>query len=74
MKTTCPVCNRSEIEIDICPNCETDLSAIRFLTDLPRLESKDLKSNKGFNYLLNIGIISAVVLIIELGLHAWTLF
>lgn len=37
MKTylTCPVCDRPEIEGDICPNCETDLSLIRKLTELP---------------------------------------
>jgi nucleoid-associated protein YgaU len=37
MKTylTCPVCDRPKIEGDICPNCETDLSLIRKLTELP---------------------------------------
>jgi hypothetical protein len=36
-KIDCPVCNRSAIEINICPNCQTDLSLIRMLTELPVL-------------------------------------
>jgi len=34
-KLTCPVCDRPEIEGEICPNCETDLSLIRMLLELP---------------------------------------
>ena len=37
---TCPVCDRSAIEINICPNCQTDLSLIRMLTELPTIEAK----------------------------------
>lgn len=37
---TCPVCDRSAIEINICPNCQTDLSLIRMLTELPPIEVK----------------------------------
>lgn len=33
-KLTCPVCDRPEIEGDICPNCETDLTLIRMLAEL----------------------------------------
>ena len=32
---TCPVCDRSQIETNICPNCETDLSTYRMLAQLP---------------------------------------
>ncbi|MBE9166013.1 hypothetical protein IQ238_00190 [Pleurocapsales cyanobacterium LEGE 06147] len=35
VKLTCPVCERSQIEEDICPNCETDLSTYRMLAQLP---------------------------------------
>lgn len=38
-KLTCPVCDRPEISGDICPNCETDLSLIRMLVELPVAES-----------------------------------
>ncbi len=37
-KLTCPVCDRPEILGDICPNCETNLSLIRMLTELPVTE------------------------------------
>ena len=33
---TCPVCDRSQIEENICPNCETDLSVVRILVELPK--------------------------------------
>ncbi len=32
---TCPVCDRPEIADNICPNCETDLTLIRMLVELP---------------------------------------
>ncbi|AFY95182.1 LysM peptidoglycan-binding domain-containing protein [Chamaesiphon minutus] len=32
---TCPVCDRSGIDRNICPNCETDLSTLRMLAELP---------------------------------------
>jgi hypothetical protein len=38
VKINCPVCDRSAIEINICPNCQTDLSLIRMLIELPTLE------------------------------------
>jgi len=38
---TCPVCDRPEIEIDICPNCETNLSTFRMLVELPVVESSN---------------------------------
>ena len=31
----CPVCGYKEISDNICPNCDTDLSLIRSLTELP---------------------------------------
>jgi len=31
----CPVCDRPEVEGNICPNCETDLSTLRMLEELP---------------------------------------
>lgn len=35
MKLTCPVCDRPDIDHDFCPNCETNLSTLRMLIDLP---------------------------------------
>lgn len=40
IKLTCPVCDRPEIEDNICPNCETDLSLIRQLQELPIVDEK----------------------------------
>jgi hypothetical protein len=38
VKLICPVCDRAAIEINICPNCQTDLALIRMLSELPQLE------------------------------------
>jgi hypothetical protein len=38
----CPVCGRQNIETNICPNCETDLSRLRILLELPELQSPQL--------------------------------
>lgn len=38
----CPVCDRQNIETNICPNCETDLSRLRILLDLPELQPLQL--------------------------------
>jgi hypothetical protein len=72
-RLTCPVCGRTEIETDICPNCETDLSLLRLFSGLPPAEPPP-KSKVNINYLLNIGIVATIVLVIELGLHLWTLY
>ncbi|MDJ0594348.1 MAG: LysM peptidoglycan-binding domain-containing protein [Pleurocapsa sp. MO_226.B13] len=48
VKLTCPVCDRSQIETDTCPNCETDLSTYRMLAQLPvetPIETKEPKRN-----------------------------
>lgn len=42
-KISCPVCDRSAIEINICPNCQTDLALIRMLSELPAVESSKSK-------------------------------
>lgn len=31
----CPVCDRPAVTGDVCPNCETDLSVLRMLLELP---------------------------------------
>ncbi|MCT7952228.1 LysM peptidoglycan-binding domain-containing protein [Ancylothrix sp. C2] len=66
MKTylTCPVCDRPKIEGNICPNCETDLSLIRTLTELPELPSVPTKST-AIMPLVPIGV---AILILLLGI------
>ncbi|MBD0388511.1 MAG: LysM peptidoglycan-binding domain-containing protein [Nostoc sp. C3-bin3] len=39
IKLNCPVCDYQEIEGDTCPNCDTDLSVIRMLQELPQVEN-----------------------------------
>ncbi len=34
-KINCPVCDHPDVEGDICPNCETNLSVFRLMDDLP---------------------------------------
>ena len=48
VKLTCPVCGRSQIETNTCPNCETNLSTYRMLAELPLetpVEAKEPKRN-----------------------------
>lgn len=62
-KLTCPVCDRTEIEGNICPNCETDLSTIRMLKELPILENKPESDDnkKTLVYLLLILVLMAII-------------
>lgn len=61
-KITCPVCGRSAIEGNICPNCETDLSLIRMLVDLPEETPNTMPNSLKF-----LGVSLAIFLFI-LGL------
>jgi hypothetical protein len=48
---TCPVCLRPEIADNICPNCETDLTLMRMLVELPTVQPQR------FNWLFLIVVI-----------------
>lgn len=61
-KIACHVCDRPAVEDDICPNCETDLSVIRLLMDLPAVESVPLSKT------IARWQLSLVVLLISLGI------
>jgi nucleoid-associated protein YgaU len=39
LQLTCPVCSYRDITGDTCPNCDTDLSVIRLLQELPAVET-----------------------------------
>ncbi len=47
VKLNCPVCGYQEIESNTCPNCDTDLSLIRMLQELPVQQEPRLKFNLG---------------------------
>lgn len=58
-KISCPVCDRPEIEGNICPNCETDLSLVRMLGELPEQEEKSpVKINLNMTEIIVIIIIA----------------
>ncbi len=39
LKLNCPVCSYQEVAGNTCPNCDTDLSVIRMLQELPSVET-----------------------------------
>jgi hypothetical protein len=53
---TCPACQRQQISTVNCPNCETDLSALRILASLPLVQTSKLD----YRWLL-LGIASIVL-------------
>ena len=76
VKINCPVCDRSAIEINICPNCQTDLSLIRMLLELPTLEPTttllspaELPKNRGSWQNLTL----LISILVNLGLSLWLL-
>ena len=46
IELTCPVCERSQIEHKICPNCETDLSTYGLLASLPPCQPTKVEAKK----------------------------
>lgn len=64
-KITCPVCQRSDIEENICPNCEADISLMRTLVELPKASS--FSSKITLNYWLVVLTIVFLILGIILG-------
>ena len=68
VKLTCPVCERSQIETNTCPNCETDLSTYRMLAELPVETPVEIKEPKRTTPIwLPIGI-AVLFLLLGLGL------
>jgi hypothetical protein len=67
-KITCPVCDRSQIEINICPNCQTDLALLRMLTELPLIQPTESSWQ-----LTNITEIGLLLSLLFLGWGLWVL-
>ncbi|MBK1987026.1 LysM peptidoglycan-binding domain-containing protein [Sphaerospermopsis aphanizomenoides BCCUSP55] len=63
-KLNCPVCGYQEIAGDICPNCDTDISLIRSLYDLPQIKKSSLQQ-KFSSWTLGVALL---MLIIGIGL------
>lgn len=64
IKLNCPVCDYQEIEGETCPNCDTDLSVIRMLKELPQVENP-LRQVKIPKWQLGVALL---LLIIGIGL------
>jgi hypothetical protein len=70
----CPVCNRSAIDINICPNCQTDLSLIRMLTELPVLAPNSKIADGNYSYRWGWQTITLLIsILVNLGLSLWLL-
>jgi hypothetical protein len=63
IQLNCPVCGYTEIEGNICPNCDTELSLLRMLQELPQVEKP--RSAKVAAWQLTTAVI---ILLIGMGL------
>ncbi len=73
-KIDCPVCNRSAIDINICPNCQTDLSLIRMLTELPALAPNSEIVDGNYSYRWGWQTVTLLIsILVNLGLSLWLL-
>lgn len=68
----CPVCDRSGIDRDICPNCEANLSTLRMLTELPIVAPQKTLGSTIKVWLLSI-VFAAFAIGISLGIAGGSL-
>lgn len=69
----CPVCGYKEIEGNICPNCDADLSLIRSLTELPALEKAESAGGVRRTPKVAIWQVGVALLILIFGIGLGTL-
>ena len=69
IKLNCPVCGYTEVAGNNCPNCDTDLSLIGMLQQLPAVETSTLKPNSRWQLLAAI-----LILLIGMGLGVLSSF
>lgn len=65
IKLNCPVCGYTDIEGNICPNCDTDLSLNRMLQELPRVETRSQAKVAAWQLTA-----AGIILLIGMGLGA----
>ncbi len=63
IKLNCPVCGYTEVEGNNCPNCDTDLTLIRMLQQLPPVETSPSKLNSRWQLLTAV-----LILLVGIGL------
>jgi LysM domain len=61
LKLNCPVCERTGIDRDICPNCETDISTLRMLAELPIVASQNTLRSTIKMWLLSIVFVAFTI-------------
>jgi hypothetical protein len=71
-KINCPVCQRADVEGNVCPNCETDLSSLRLLMELSPVVDNPTPTNRR-GLLLGLALL-LLILGIVLGTIASNLF
>jgi hypothetical protein len=71
-KIDCPVCQRSDVEGNVCLNCETDLSSLRLLMELSPVVDNPTPTNRR-GLLLGLALL-LLILGIFLGAIASNLF
>ncbi|MEO1763242.1 MAG: LysM peptidoglycan-binding domain-containing protein [Cyanobacteria bacterium J06629_18] len=69
IKLNCPVCGYTEVEGNNCPNCDTDLTLIRMLQQLPAVENSPSKPDSRWQLLVAI-----MILLIGMGLGVFSSF
>ena len=69
VKLNCPVCGYTELEGHNCPNCDTDLTLIRMLQQLPAVETSPSKPNSRWQLLAAV-----LILLIGMGLGVLSSF
>jgi phage tail protein X len=62
-KLSCPVCDNPNVDSNNCPNCETDLSLIRMLMELPSAEPMTQAKPVASLWWARIGIAVALLII-----------
>ena len=68
----CPVCGYQEVASHTCPNCDTDLSVIRMLLELPYVETT-IAAVKFKTLYLAIALVM-LLLSICVGIGSWPIF
>lgn len=63
-KIICPVCDYPEVTTNICPHCQTDLTTIRILENLPFLPPVNTEQKKSFLSTSKLLIIITLILIV----------
>lgn len=62
----CPVCKHPNVKGDVCPNCETDLSLIRTLIELPTVTVNSYQVNSSKDKPIARWLLSGLILMLFL--------